>query len=152
MIEPKNKTSAGGKTPGKGDPGRDVKVQNTEAAVSWRREEQKGAPVAREQHREHGERSSRGPARLGTESSGSSKQGPDAADPGPSLTESSLPRQAQLHSRLFPSRNPILGFLCIQGNPCPTPTRPSVQSWEEGSLTPGVPHPPISRASERPVP
>jgi len=106
MIEPKNKTSAGGKTPGKGDPGRDVKVQNTEAAVSWRREEQKGAPVAGEQHREHGERSSRGPARLGTESSGSSKQGPDAADPGPSLTESSLPRQAQLHSRLFPSRNP----------------------------------------------
>ena len=106
MIEPKNKTSAGGKTPGKGDPGRDLKVQKTEAAVSWRREEQKGAPVAGEQHRERREQSSRGPARLRTESRGSSKQGPDAADPGPSLTESSLPWQAQLHSRLFPSRNP----------------------------------------------
>lgn len=52
MTEPKNKLSAGGKSPGKGDPGRETEgAKSCEAAMSWRREEQKGALAAGAQHR-----------------------------------------------------------------------------------------------------
>lgn len=49
---------------------------------------------------EHGEQISRGPARLGTESRGSSKQGSDAEDPVPSLRVLTAPASPAAFSTL----------------------------------------------------